>query len=431
MLVSVPNRSANQYSSLPAGKNCTLSSSVPDYPGLQPQLCLTKQGPRSFCLRGMSRSEDAFALRDPDSGQYLGDLGPIWVWPRYQPIAAKWIRSLGLETFHQFNDGDAVLLGYGPKPLRQPLPGQDGMVRIVGGPSAFIETLCKRLDATSVRTSAAVTGIRADGLERVSISLGTGEVFKAKRVIVSVPLRIAAEKMEMPWAPKALMDAMQRTPTWMSTHAKAVVLYEQPFWRDAGMSGRIASRTGPLVEAHDHSGIDGTPAAIFGFVGWPLDTRQKDPEGLRQAVLNQLVECFGLSASHPLDLVVQDWATTPNIVTDLDLSSPADHPDIGPAILRQPHLSGRVRFAVSELSELSPGLIEGALAAGEQAAQNVLAAGGDLLERQSNTLDPAVPKSPKADRPASVTTLPPCQESRALMIIGMHADARPAARNRT
>ena len=74
-----------------------------------------------------------------------------------------------------------------------------------------------------------------------------------------------------------------------------------------------------------------------------------------------------------MDLVVQDWAANPNIVTDLDLSAPANHPDIGPAILRQAHLGGRVRFAVSETSEISPGLIEGALAAGEKAAKDVSA----------------------------------------------------------
>ena len=98
-----------------------------------------------------------------------------------------------------------------------------------------------------------------------------------------------------------------------------------------------------------------------------------DTQGLRQAILKQLAECFGPSAAHPIDLVVQDWATNRNIVTDLDLSAPADHPDVGPAILRQAYLGGRVRIAVSEVSEVSPGLIEGALAAGEQAARDVLA----------------------------------------------------------
>ncbi len=313
------------------------------------------------------------ALRDPETNKYLADLGPTWVWPKYQPVVKKFAKTLGLETFHQFNDGDAIIQGYGPAPLRQPLPGQDGMARIINGPSAFIDTFSKRIHTDDIRTSSPVMGIREDGPEHVSVYLGSGEIIAAKRVIVSIPLRLAATNLELTWAPQALLDAMQRTPTWMSTHAKAVALYDRPFWRDAGLAGRVASRVGPLVEAHDHSGVDGTPAVIFGFVGWSADIRQQDPERLRQAILNQLAECFGPEAAHPIDFVVKDWAANPNIVTDLDLSTPANHPDIGPAILRQAHLGGRVRFAVSENSEISPGLIEGALAAGEKAANDILA----------------------------------------------------------
>ena len=313
------------------------------------------------------------ALLDPDNSQYLADLGPTWVWPKYQPVVDKWIKSLGLETYEQFNDGDAVILGYGPVPLRQPLPGQEGMVRIVAGPSAFIETLSKGIDAASIRTSTPVIGVREDGSERVSVFLASGEIVTAERVLISIPLRVAAVNLEMPWAPQALIDAMRRTPTWMSTHAKAIALYDRPFWRDARLAGRIASRTGPLLEAHDHSGANGSPAAIFGFVGWPPEIRKQDPERLRRAILNQLAECFGPSAADPIDLVVQDWATNRNIVTDIDLSQPPTHPEVGPDILRQAHLGGRVRFAVSEVSEVSPGLIEGALAAGERVAREVQA----------------------------------------------------------
>jgi monoamine oxidase len=156
----------------------------------------------------------------------------------------------------------------------------------------------------------------------------------------------------------------------MSTHAKAVALYDRPFWRESGLSGRIASQIGPLVEAHDHSGIDGSPAGIFGFVGWPPDIRQKDPDRLKHAILAQLSECFGPAAAHPNELIVQDWASNTQIVTELDLSGPVSHLDIGADILRQPFLDGRVRLAVSETSEVSPGLIEGALAAGEHAARS-------------------------------------------------------------
>jgi monoamine oxidase len=312
------------------------------------------------------------SLSDPISKHAIADLGPTWVWPKYQPVAARWLDKLGVATFEQFNEGDAVIIGYGPTPLRQPLPGQDGMVRIVGGPTALIETLANRVDKANIRTSTPVAGVSEDGPKHMAVRLGSGEIIRAQKVIVSVPLRVAATTMNFPWASQALIDTMRGTPTWMSTHAKAVALYERPFWRDAGLSGRIASRIGPLVEAHDHTGIKGTPAAIFGFVGWLPDLRRKDPEGLRIAILNQFSECFGKAGARPLELVVQDWAMNPHISTELDVSQPADHPAVGPPILMQPHLDGRVRFAVSEVSDLSPGLIEGALAIGEQVALEFL-----------------------------------------------------------
>lgn len=315
------------------------------------------------------------ALRDPVTKRAHADLGPTWIWPKYQPVVSQWLEALGVETFEQFNEGDAVIVGYGPGPLRQPLPRQDGMLRIVGGPTALIDALAARVGPANIRTSSSVTGFSEDSSEHVSVHFSSGDRITADKVIVSIPLRVAAANLDIPWAPPALINAMRGAPTWMSTHAKAVALYDRPFWRDSGLSGRIASRSGPLVEAHDHTGIDGTPAAIFGFVGWSPDVRKSDPDGLKQAILGQLTECFGQAASQPTELVVQDWATNANIVTENDISQPANHPDVGSPVLRQPHLDGRVRFAVSEVSEVSPGLIEGALAIGERAASDILEAG--------------------------------------------------------
>jgi monoamine oxidase len=125
------------------------------------------------------------------------------------------------------------------------------------------------------------------------------------------------------------------------------------------------------MEAHGHTGVDHISAAIFGLFSWPPEQRRNDPEDLRQAILHQLSECFGKAALHPTKLAVEDWAANPRIVTDMDVSRPAAHPDIGPAVLRQPHLDGRVWFAVSEVSELSPSLIESALAIGKSVAAEV------------------------------------------------------------
>ena len=81
------------------------------------------------------------ALRDPVSQHALADLGPTWVWPKYQPVAARWLEELGLSTFEQFNEGDAVILGYGPAPVRKPLPGQDGMCTVSCVPFWSYQTL--------------------------------------------------------------------------------------------------------------------------------------------------------------------------------------------------------------------------------------------------------------------------------------------------
>jgi monoamine oxidase len=71
------------------------------------------------------------AVRDPVSNRALADLGPTWVWPKYQPVAARWLDRLGIATFEQFNGGDAVITGYGPAPLPPagPGPGWNGSHR--------------------------------------------------------------------------------------------------------------------------------------------------------------------------------------------------------------------------------------------------------------------------------------------------------------
>ena len=312
------------------------------------------------------------SVRDSDGTQAVADLGPTWVWPKYQPVVARWLNKLDIKTFEQFNEGSAVITGYGPEPLYQPMPGQDGMVRVVGGPTTLIDTLAERLGSSNIRTSAVVAELSEDGPERMNIRLNSGEMITARRVIVAAPLRVVATTIRMPWAPPSLIKAMRETPTWMSSHAKAVVIYDRPFWRDAGLSGRIASRTGPLVEVHDHTCAEMKPGALFGFVGWSPEHRQSSPAQLRQEILDQLSDCLGKAAANPLQLVIQDWATNPRIVTELDLAQPVHHPDVAPNNLREQYLDGRVQFAVSEVSERSPGLIEGALAIGESTAFDFL-----------------------------------------------------------
>ncbi|OED38821.1 hypothetical protein AB833_18320 [Chromatiales bacterium (ex Bugula neritina AB1)] len=315
-------------------------------------------------------------------GDYVGDLGPSWVWPPWQPVAARWIADLGIEMFPQFEEGTG-LLDFPGQVERHPLPGQHGIARLTGGPQSIVGKLSERLGDRVIRC-----GVSAQTLVKLSngieVHLQTltdkpdtrnqnDSIVQARHVIVAVPVRVALETIQFePGLPPDFRRQMAETPTWMATQAKVVVHYPKAFWREDGLSGRVASRVGPLVEIHDHCGSDGSPAALFGFMGLTLEQRQKHRDALPSLIIEQLRRCFGEQATTPTYLWIEDWALTRSVCSATDCNGEAQHPEVRPAALRQALLGGKVHFATAELATESPGLINGALVAGEAAAEAVL-----------------------------------------------------------
>ncbi|SDM05836.1 monoamine oxidase [Aliiruegeria lutimaris] len=254
---------------------------------------------------------------------------------------------------------------------RQPLPGQDGIARLSGGPTSIVEAIEQRLEPGTVRLDSEVVAIETKEND-LRVHLRDGAVARCATAILATPLRIAVERIRIEALDPRLSGVMLQTPTWMAQHAKAVILFKTPFWRDRGLSGRVASRIGPLVEIHDHSPENAELGALFGFVGWPAKDRQQDPETLEAEIRRQLVRCFGADAARVERVILHDWALEPLICSQADIAKPPEHPDVGPDLLRQGHLDDRLWFAVSETSDVSPGLIEGALVAGQTAAQRIL-----------------------------------------------------------
>lgn len=340
--------------------------------GLAATLCLQRAGQRVALLEGAGQSGGRVrSIAGGSDGTARFDTGPTWVWPRWQPHVQRWLDELSIQPFSQFEDGEAVLDGFGPQVIRQHLPGQDGISRLSGGPSAIVEALRDRLHPDTLKLHARVVAVENtnDGLR---IHLQDGETISCAKVVLAVPLRIIAEQIRIDAIEPELLNLMQRTPTWMAQQAKAVILYKAPFWRERKLSGRVASRLGPLVEVHDHSPEGAELGALFGFVGWPHENRRLDPNALRTAIDQQLVRCFGSEAAHPQDVVLQDWATESLICSKIDLDEPPEHPEVGPELLRRGYFADRLWLAVSETAEISPGLIEGALVAGETTAMRLL-----------------------------------------------------------
>lgn len=312
---------------------------------------------------------------DQKTGLVVGDRGPTWVWPVYQPIVARWLQRLDIQTFAQFDAGHGVVeVATGQAPARTTLPSQPGSKRIDGGARRLVEALAKRLPPDAIVTKTAIGRIESAAAGIIlQHERGEQAPVLARGAIVAVPPRVAANTIA--WAPElptALARALNATPTWMAPHAKAVVVYDRPFWRTQGLSGRIASRIGPMTEVHDHGSADGETAALFGFLGLPHDVRERHREELSALVVDQLVRCFGVEAAAPQGVFIEDWATNPRIAQPDDLSEPQQHPRVESAILRDIFYQNRLAFASAETSSVSPGLIEGALNSAEQAVRRIL-----------------------------------------------------------
>lgn len=313
------------------------------------------------------------SIVDPDTRAFVADLGPTWVWPAYQPTVRGWLEKLELDTFPQYDAGQAISdRGPGEAPQVGFMPGQEGIARIVGGSQAVVDALLDRLSDHMVVTDSPVGVIDTSG-DGVSTTCLDGTSFVADCVLVTAAPRVALRTIDWQNAlPASLAKAMRAMPTWMAPHAKAVALYAEPFWRANGLSGRIASRVGPLVEAHDHCGPDGSPAALFGFIGWPYEVRRQAAATLEGEIRNQLKRCFGADMPEPTRVHIEDWSQNRYTATPDDLNGAMHHPSVGPDVLRQPHCNGKVWFAGAENALQSPGLIEGAFDAAERAVSNIV-----------------------------------------------------------
>ena len=184
--------------------------------------------------------------------------------------------------------------------------------------------------------------------------------------MLAMPPRVAAGLSFAPALPAQASEAIANVPTWMAGQAKAVAVYDRPFWRAAGLSGDAMSRRGPMAEIHDASPVEGGPYALFGFIGVPPAART-DTERLKQAVQEQLVRLFGDEAAQPRALFIKDWAFDPLTATEADAAPQYSHPAYGlPAAMRG-LWDGRLIFAGTEVALGYGGYIEGALEAAEVA----------------------------------------------------------------
>ena len=308
------------------------------------------------------------------------DLGPTWFWPELQPELQRLIDGLGLRRFAQFEQGDMVIERSRHEPplrMRGPL-GSPPSMRLQGGMAMLVEALQRRLAGTRIATDQAVRRVRCLGAAIEIDTLGPGgdtTTWQAEHLLLALPPRLAATAIEFsPALPPALQQQWLGTATWMAPHAKYLALYDQPFWRELGLSGAARSAVGPLGEIHDASMPDGS-AALFGFFGVAAATRQAAGEdALRSHCRAQLQRLFGPQAAAPRAEFIKDWASDPHTATAADLD-PGGHPAHAPAATAASGVwHGRLTGVASEWSPQFPGYLAGALEAARLGTAALVAA---------------------------------------------------------
>ena len=299
------------------------------------------------------------------------DMGPAWFWPG-QPRMAALIDRLGLEQFDQFASGDLMYENERGQVQRgRGFSSMQGSWRLKGGLAALTAALADRIPDARKRPNSVVTALERTETG-ITATCQNGEVVKADRVVLALPPRVAAQIRFTPPLPQPAVQTMQGIATWMAGQAKAIAVYDTPFWRNAGLSGDAQSRIGPMVEIHDASPATGGPYALFGFIGIPPGARE-DQEVLRDQVQAQLTRLFGPDAATPRQIYIKDWASDPHTSIKADKAPLYAHPTYGLPQALSTLWDGQLVLSGTEVASEFGGYLEGALEAAETALQVLMA----------------------------------------------------------
>lgn len=242
--------------------------------------------------------------------------------------------------------------------------------RVEGGTQLIALRLAAGLgDAVTLR--APVTAVDWSDSSGVRVSCDFGSV-RARRVVLAVPPALAGEITYTPNLPAARRSLIAGMP--MGSVIKVNVVYDRPFWREAGLSGQAISDVRGLSATFDNTPASGSPPVLVGF----FEARHARAAGLlstgdrRKAILQDLAAYFGPRARDAVDVLEQDWSAEPwSRGCYGAFATPGTLTGYG-AALREP--IGPIHFAGTETATRWAGYLDGAVQSGERVAREVVTA---------------------------------------------------------
>jgi monoamine oxidase len=239
--------------------------------------------------------------------------------------------------------------------------------RIVGGMGAVYGPMAAEM-GDSLHLSQPVRRVDQDA-DGVTVRSDDMTV-RAHRAIVAVPLAIASQILYQPMLSVDRSLLHQRMPS--GAIYKINIVYDEPFWRNDGLSGQSAAPGSPAAVTIDASTDTPGRGVMCVIVEGPTARRigELDETERRRTMLAELVGRFGVKAAAPVDYIEQCWTTERYSGGGMISHAPPGVLTQFGHALREP--CGRIHWAGTESSAVMCGWVDGAVRSGERAASEVM-----------------------------------------------------------
>ncbi len=211
--------------------------------------------------------------------------------------------------------------------------------------------------------------------DSVTVHCRSGLVARGRRVVVAISPTLAGRIMYDPPLPGVRDQLTQRLPN--GSAMKAFFVYDEPFWRNDGFNGQLISDIGPARMSNDTCIPGDDHGVILLFLeGDQARTYGRLPEAQRREGLTaELVRHFGSAAANPEFYVDGEWAERQWTRGCYNANhGPHVWTTYGPALAAP---IGVIHWASTDTATYWSAYMEGAVDAGERAAQAVI---GELVQ---------------------------------------------------
>lgn len=240
--------------------------------------------------------------------------------------------------------------------------------RIQGGSQLLAVKLAEQLGPQNIFLNTPVRKVERKK-DKYIISADTGFI-SARHVVVAMSPPLVSRIQFEPLLPAGRDQLNQRMP--MGSIGKAIAIFPRPWWRGQGLNGAGVSDTGVIRVTYDNTPADASFGALMGFIEADemrkLDTASEDE--VKRQVKQSFTNLFGPRVETATDVLIQRWDRE-------EFSRGGPGAFMPPGVLTQygSYLRvpvGGIHFAGTETSQRWIGYMDGAIASGQRAAQEIL-----------------------------------------------------------